>query len=185
MWCSALPSVTTCLLLGLPGGNQEEVYLSHDASFCCCDKHSQGQQPHSQAGPRLAQQGHCEPAALTQDWAGGQATVCSAGGDHTALCTACRAAPTLDAAPTVLCYELSCPDQVWGCPNPREQRTQAHLEPGKRGLSAQPRDGPQGLSTTETRTEGAGALPVPQSCGAASRPPTGASFEAPSCWECW
>ena len=31
-----------CLLLGLPGGNQEEAYLSHDARFCCCDKHSQG-----------------------------------------------------------------------------------------------------------------------------------------------
>ena len=84
---------------------------------------------------------------------------------------------------SAVCYvhSLSCPDQVWGCPNPRERRTQAHLESGEEGAQCTA----SGLNTGglhhRDKDKGVGALPAAQSRGAASRPPTEVSFEVPSC----
>ena len=83
---------------------------------------------------------------------------------------------------SAVCYvhSLSCPDQVWGCPNPRERRTQAHLESGEEGAQCTA----SGLNTGglhhRDKDKGVGALPAAQSRGAASRPPTEASPYPPS-----
>lgn len=70
---------------------------------------------------------------------------------------ACRVTPTLEAAPTVLCVTCThCHVQIksGAVPTPGSGGHRPTLSQGRRGLSAQPRDGIQGVSTTETRIKG-------------------------------